>query len=114
MSKRVIFIIVGILAAVVALLYLTQPELFSAAGRRERFLRNFDRSGVVLRRSCYTMETFVDAPRWSSIDPSSQEQAAQSLARYCAGQGGNGQMTILDGESRRKLAHWDGSAFQRF
>jgi hypothetical protein len=114
MIRRLILIAVAIVAALVAMAYVVRPELFTAAGRNARFLRRFNDGGTVLRRSCYSMETFVDAPRWAAFSQSDQERAIKSLAAYCADQGSSGQMTIVEGETRRKLAHWDGTTLQRF
>lgn len=114
MARRRIIIAVSVLAASTAMLYVVRPELFTAEGRNARFLRQFDRSGTVQRRSCYSMEAFVDAERWSRFGESDQARVTKSLAAYCTEQGSTGQMTILDTVSRRKLAHWDGATFQRF
>jgi hypothetical protein len=114
MLRRIIIIGVAVIAALAAMAYVVAPELFTAAGRNERFVRSFNNSGTVLRRSCYSMETFVDGSRWAGYNQDSQESAVRALAAYCAEQGSTGQMTIIDGESRRKLAHWDGSTLQRF
>jgi hypothetical protein len=108
MNTRLIIIIVAILAAIAAMVYVIQPDLFSAAARDARFLRNLERN-VVVRRSCYSMETFVNASQWAGMNASNRQRAAQALAAYCAEQGSSGQMTIIDAETRRKLARWSGS-----
>jgi hypothetical protein len=112
--KRILLIIVGLIAALVAMAYALQPQLFTAEGRRARFLRGIEQNSLVVRRSCYSMETFVDGSRWSAMGQSSQEKTTQALAEYCREQGSSGQMTILDVKSRGKLAHWDGAVFQGY
>jgi len=114
MNKRLLLVIIAVIVALAAMVVVSQPELFTAEGRNARFLRSLDRSGLVVRRSCYSTEAFVQASQWARIGQGDQQRAAEALGAYCAQQGSSGQMTILDGESRRKLAHWDGAAFQRF
>src|SRR6185503_18453561 len=96
MTRRLIVIAAFVLAALVAMLYVVAPELFTAEGRNARFLRQVDRSGTIQKRSCYSMEAFVDVDRWSRFGASDQERVTKSLAAYCLEQGSTGQMTIVD------------------
>ena len=113
MGKRIITIVVFVLAVVAIFVAVTERDRFTAAGRQARLLRVLERSDLILRRSCYSMETYVDASRWGSMSESDQQRAARALADYCVDQGSAGQMTILDSETRSKLAHWDGTGFKR-
>jgi hypothetical protein len=112
--KRVLLIIVALVVLLVGMAVAMRPELFTSEGRRARFLRSLERGPLVVRRSCSSMETFVQESHWRAMREGDQERAGQLLAQYCQEQGSGGQMTIVDAESKRKLAHWDGSAFQRF
>jgi hypothetical protein len=113
MTRRLIVIIVSVLVAIAVMVAVTQREFLTPAGRNARFMRQLERGTMVVRRSCYTMEAFVEASQWTGMSVSDQERAARGLAAYCAEQGSSGQMTILDSETRQKLAHWDGTGFQR-
>lgn len=114
MTIRRIAIIVSILVAIAVMVAVTQRGFLTPAGRNARFMRDLERGTMVVRRSCYSMETFVEASQWTAMSASDQERTARGLAAYCAEQGSSGQMTILDSQSRRKLAHWDGAGFQGF
>jgi len=113
MTRRVIVIIVAVLVAIAVMVAVTQREFLTPAGRNARFMRQLERGTMVVRRSCYTMEAFVQASEWRDLSAADQERAARGLAAYCAEQGSSGQMTILDSETRSKLAHWDGTGFER-
>ena len=114
MFKRLVLAVIVIVAVAIAAAYVLRPELFTAEGRRARFIRSLERGPMMVRRSCQSMETFVQVSYWQAMRASDQEQTGRVLGEYCREQGSSGQMTILDAESNRKLAHWDGSAFQRF
>jgi hypothetical protein len=77
-------------------------------------MTRLERSGLVIRRSCGSMETFVNASVWSGMRPNDQQQAAQALGAHCAEQGSSGEMTILEDQTRRKIAHWNGTTLLRF
>jgi hypothetical protein len=112
--KHVILIAIGISAALVVMLYVFQPDLFTTEGRRARFIRNLVQGNLVVRRNCFSMETYVRHESWAGLGSAGQQKTAQALADYCREQGSNGQMTIFDADTRGKLAHWDGTSLQRF
>jgi hypothetical protein len=114
MTKRTVLVIVAIVAALLVMVFVLQPEFLTAEGRRARFLRSLERGPLVVRRSCASMETFVQESYWQALSQSDQQRTGQTLGNYCRAQGSTGQMTIVDAVSKRKLAHWDGSAFQKF
>lgn len=116
--RRILIAVAVVAAALVAVALVSGPDsivgLFSAEGRRARLLRSLERTGVVVRRSCYTTETFVSSNAWARLSGAEQQRAAEALAAFCAEQGSAGGMTILDASSRRPLARWDGSTFHTF
>lgn len=112
--KRILIVIVGVIAASIAAVYLVEPQLFTTEGRRARFMRRLESGPLVVRRSCYSMETFVKVEHWSALGEGDRRKTAEVLGAYCLDQGSAGAMTIVDAESRRKLAHWDGSTFTSF
>ncbi len=114
MTRRLIVALVAFVAAVAAAIVVLNTDLFTAEGRRARFLRDLERGPMVVRRNCVSMETFVQASRWQALAASDQERAARALGDYCGEQGSAGQMTIVDAESKQKLAEWNGSLFQKF
>ena len=108
MSRPAIIVAVVVLgAAAVAALVLSGR--FSPEARRERALRNLNTSGVVVRRACGLGEAHVDGARWAEMRGDAQRDAAAALASWCAEQGGASTMTIIDANSRARLAHWDGT-----
>jgi len=113
LAGAVVFALIVALAVIAvgpdAILSRLTPE-----GRRARLLRDLERGDLVIRRSCFSSETFVNNGRWSQMSAGDRQAAAEVLASWCAAQGGSSQMTIMDAESRRKLAHWDGTTFQAF
>jgi hypothetical protein len=114
MTKRTVVVIVAFVAALAVMVGVLWPDLLTAEGRRLRFLRSLERGPLVVRRNCVSMETFVQGSYWQAMPASDQQRAGQALGDYCREQGAAGQMTIVEAESKRKLAHWDGSTLQRF
>lgn len=112
--KRILIVAGGLIVAAMAAAYVLEPQLFTAEGGRARFMRSLESGPLVVRRSCYSMETFVNAEHWAALGQGDRRRAAEVLGAYCRDQGSAGAMTIVDAESRRKLAHWDGSSFTAF
>jgi hypothetical protein len=112
MKKRRLFIVAGVSVAVGIIGYVLVSRLITPA--RSGPMTRLERSGLVIRRSCGSMETFVNPTVWSGMRPNDQQQAAQALGAYCAEQGSVGEMTIIEDQTRRKIAHWNGTTLQRF
>jgi hypothetical protein len=116
---RIRTVLVAAAVAVVVLaafVVLTRPQVlsrFTAEGRRARLLRSLERNEVVVRRSCFTSETFVASEPWARLGEADQRRAAEALGTFCAEQSGTSEMTIVDAATRRKLAHWNGTGYRK-
>ena len=81
---------------------------FSAEGRRERMIRRLHDNHILVRRNCGLGEAHVDAERWSGLSDSDRTRAAEALAAYCAAQGFEAGLTIVDAGTRTAIGKWDG------
>lgn len=81
-------------------------------GRRDRLLRRLNSQEILIRRSCGSGEAYVDGPRWNRLDPEDKERAASAIASWCAEQGGQNTLTVLDVNTRANLGRWSGTAFE--
>ena len=115
--RVILVVIVLVLIAGAGVVFLVGPERiasrFSAEGRRARMLARLNNTDVVSRRSCGTGEAYVNAAKWQDLGSRDQERAAEALAAYCASQGGDGSMAIIDGNSYARLGRWNGTALER-
>jgi hypothetical protein len=85
---------------------------FSPEARRDRLLRSLNDRGIVVRRSCGLGEAHVDGARWREMSPDSRREAASAIAGWCAEQGGENRLTILDSDSHVQLGRWNGSSLE--
>ena len=115
--RLIAVIAVLVLLAAAGVAFLVGPERiasrFSAEGRRARMLARLNSTEVVSRRSCGTGEAYVNAAKWQDLGSGDQERAAEALASYCASQGGDGTIAIIDGNSYARVARWNGTALER-
>ena len=108
--RKAILIGVIVLVAIIAALIMTGT--FSPEARRERLLRQLNERGVVVRRSCGLGEAHVDGALWRDMTADAKEKAAAAIAGWCAEQGGENKLTILDSNTHGVLARWTGSGLE--
>lgn len=114
--RVIIAVVVVLIAGAAAVLLLDgggPASMFSAEGRRARMLARLNGTEVVTRRSCGTGEAYVDAAKWRALGSRDQERAAEALASYCASQGGDGTLAIVDRDSYARVGRWNGTALER-
>jgi hypothetical protein len=113
MSTRTLIVMGGILLVFLGGAFLLRDQIFpTAEARRARLLRRLNEQEIVVRRSCGLGEAYVDGGRWSRLNAGDQERAAAAIASWCAEQGGEKTLDVLDSNTRTSLGRWNGAAFE--
>lgn len=107
--RKLIIIAIVVLGAAAALVLSGAIPLGQS---RERLLRRLNENGTVVRRSCGLGEAHVDSARWNGMNAKAQQAAASAIASWCAEQGGDATLTVLDYQTRAPLARWNGTALE--
>lgn len=114
MGTRTLIVIAGVLLVLLGAAFLLRDELFpTAEARRERLLRRLNEQEIVVRRSCGLGEAHVDGGRWSRLNAEEQERAAAAIASWCAEQGGEKTLNVLDSNTRTSLGRWNGTSLEQ-
>lgn len=114
MSTRTLIVAASILLLVLLGAFLLRDQLFpSAETRRERLLRRLNEQEIVIRRSCGVGEAYVDAARWNNLSADDRERAAAAIASWCAEQGGERTLNVLDSNTRVSLGRWNGASLEQ-
>jgi hypothetical protein len=71
---------------------------------RNAIVRQFERSGLLVTRTCVSHEAHVQPEGWLALDFDARRNVASILADWCAAQGTSSRMTIVDAVSGRTLA----------
>jgi hypothetical protein len=108
---RTLIVAVCLVVLAAAVIFVVSRRM-SPEGRRDRMLRSLNETGTVVRRSCGLGEAHVDGARWQQLGSERQQEAAAAIASWCAEQGGQATLNVIDSNTRTTLARWNGSSLE--